>query len=108
MRAAPMRIEVAEPIETVSTPFAVFTTIELPDASYFSSVPVTECAAAFFAGVLVVCTDALVVCAGAADADAATATAKTLAPSNWNMRDMDGTSSAGFGSHLDRTKSSAT
>ena len=49
MRVAPMRIDVAEPSDRVSSPFAVLTTIELAAASYLSSVPVTECAGDFFA-----------------------------------------------------------
>src|SRR5262245_49497102 len=80
MRVAPMRIEVAEASDSVSSPFAVLTTIELADASYFSSVPVTECATAFFA--------VLAVCAGEADAEVATASARMPALSSWNIRDI--------------------
>ena len=79
MRVAPMRIDVAEPSDSVSSPFAVLTTIELADASYFSSVPVTECATAFLA---------VLACAGEADAEVATASAKMPALSSWNMRDI--------------------
>src|SRR5262245_8706192 len=96
-----MRIDVAEPSDSVSSPFAVLTTIELADASYFSSVPVTEteCAAAFFA--------VLAVCAGEADAEVATASARMPAPSNWNMRDMDRPPLPECGRCLDLTKRSA-
>src|SRR4029078_3326494 len=99
MRVAPMRIEVAEASDTVSSPFAVLTTIELADASYFSSVPVIECAAAFFAP--------LAACAGEADAEVATASARMPAPSNWNMRDMDRPPLPECGRCLDVTKNSA-
>src|SRR5215470_4035686 len=99
MRVAPMRIDVAEASDSVSSPFAVLTTIELADASYFSSVPVTECAAAFFA--------ALAVCAGEADAEVATASAKMAPPSSWNIRDMDRPPLPECGRCLDLTKRSA-
>src|SRR6185503_3326767 len=99
MRVAPMRMDVAEPSDSVSSPFAVLTTIELADASYFSSVPVIECAAAFFAP--------LAVCAGEADAVVATASARMPAPSNWIMRDMDRPPLPECGRCLDLTKTSA-
>src|SRR4029453_15012850 len=99
MRVAPMRIDVAEPSDSVSSPFAVLTTIELGDALYFLRVPVTECATAFFA--------VLAVCAGEADAEVATASARMPAPSNWNMRDMDRPPLPECGSYLDLTKRGA-
>src|SRR4029434_1789201 len=99
MRVAPMRIDVAEPSDSVSSPFAVLTTIELADASYFSSVPVTECATAFFA--------VLAVCVGEADAGVATASARMPAPSSWNMRDIDRPPLPECGSCLDLTQRNA-
>src|SRR4030095_4794436 len=99
MRVAPMRIDVAQPSDSVSSPLAVLTTIEVAEASYFSSVPVTECAAAFFA--------VLAVCAGEADAEVATANARMPALSSWNMRDIDRPPLPECGSCLDLTKRSA-
>src|ERR671936_2944406 len=103
MRAAPIRIDVAEPSDSVSSPFAVLTTIELPAASYLSSVPVTECAAGFFAALVCAAVafagllGAGLLCAGAAYAAVATATARMPAPSIWDIRDMDGPPSASGG-----------